>query len=109
VKRILNYLLGTKDKSLVIILDINRGLESYIDADFAGAYDKENLEDIENVLLRTGYIIKYTNFPILWVSKLQLEIALSTIESKYIALSTALRDVIPLIGLLEITSSAFGL
>jgi hypothetical protein len=38
---------------------------------------------------------------LLWVSKLQTEVALSTIEAEYIALSQAMRDVIVLINILE--------
>ena len=49
---------------------------------------------------RTGYVILYANCQIIWSSKLQTEIALSTTESEYIALSQSLRDVIPLMGLL---------
>ena len=50
---------------------------------------------------RTGYVIKYANCPIICFSKLQTEIALSTTESEYIAFSQAMRDVIPMMGLLE--------
>ena len=50
---------------------------------------------------RTGYVICYANCPVIWSSKLQTEIALSTTEAEYIALSQSLRDVIPLIALLE--------
>ena len=39
--------------------------------------------------------------PITWQSKLQTEIALSTTESEYIALSTAIWEVIPLLNLLQ--------
>ena len=39
--------------------------------------------------------------PIVWVSKLQTEVALSTTEAEYIALTQAMRDLIPLLGLLE--------
>ena len=49
---------------------------------------------------RTGYVIMYAGCPIHWISKLQTEIALSTTESEYIALSQALRDVIPMMALL---------
>ncbi len=34
--------------------------------------------------------------PCLWASKLQTEIALSTLEAEYIALSTAMRDLLPM-------------
>ena len=43
----------------------------------------------------------YANCPILWVSRLQTEIALSTAEAEYIAFSQSLRDVISLITLLK--------
>jgi len=109
VKRIVKYLIGTKDKGLILKPDKSKGIECFVDADFAGAYDKQNSEDEENVLSRTGYVIKYANCPVLWVSKLQSEIALSTTESEYIALSTALRDVIPLMGLVKDISKAFNL
>jgi hypothetical protein len=36
-----------------------------------------------------------------WSSKLQTEIALSTIEAEYIALSQAMREVLPIIWLME--------
>ncbi|KAL7517056.1 hypothetical protein ACHAWF_000103 [Thalassiosira exigua] len=50
---------------------------------------------------RTGFIIMFANCPIFWVSKLQTEIALSTAEAEYIALSQALREVIPLMMLMK--------
>ena len=49
----------------------------------------------------------YANCPILWVSHLQTEIALSTAEAEYIALSQSLRDVIPLITLLKEINKVF--
>jgi len=42
----------------------------------------------------------YANCPVLWASKLQTEIALSTVEAEYIALSTSLRELIPMRTLL---------
>ena len=52
------------------------------------------------MLLRTGYVIFYADCPVVYISKLKTEIALSTAESEYIALSQAMRDIIPLIQLL---------
>ena len=43
----------------------------------------------------------HAGVPVFWHSKLQTEIALSTCEAEYIALSAAMREVIPLIQLLE--------
>ena len=38
----------------------------------------------------------YQGCPILWVSKMQTQCALSTMESEYLALSQSMRDLIPL-------------
>jgi hypothetical protein len=43
----------------------------------------------------------YNNCPIIWASKLQMSVAVSTCEAEYVALSTALREVIPLMRLLD--------
>ena len=49
-----------------------------------------------SVKSRTGFVITIADCPLLWVSKLQTEIALSTLEAEYIALSQSMRCVIPL-------------
>eukprot|EP00957_Ditylum_brightwellii_P066929 5079553-Ditylum_brightwellii.AAC.1 len=72
--------------------DLNRGLEVYVDASFAGEWNSENSEEPTSVLSRTGYIIKYANCLIVWTPKLQTEIALSTTEAEYVALSQAMRE-----------------
>ena len=51
----------------------------------------------------------FAGCPITWGSKLQTEIALSTTESEYIALSSAMREVIPFMGLVQEISQTFGL
>ena len=43
----------------------------------------------------------YANCPIIWQSKLQTTIALSTTEAKYVALSSAMRDVIYFMNLID--------
>ena len=43
----------------------------------------------------------HAGMPVLWRSKLQTEIALSTFEDECIVLSTAMREVIPLMQLLK--------
>ena len=45
--------------------------------------------------------VKYSNYLILWASKLQTEISLSTTEAEYIALSQAMREIIPMMEHLE--------
>ena len=48
---------------------------------------------------RSGWIVRFAGAPITW--KLQTITALSTTEAEYIALSTSLREVIPLMGILK--------
>ncbi|GFH58525.1 hypothetical protein CTEN210_15001 [Chaetoceros tenuissimus] len=98
VKRIGRYLLGTRDKGIVFKPDINKlgELECFVDADFAGNYTKEQSQDPNSVRSRTGCVILYAGCPIIWFSKLQTEISLSTTEAEYIALSTACRELLPM-------------
>jgi len=93
IKRLGEYLYHTKTEGIVYNPDITKGLECYVDADFAGGWMQADANDAENVLSRTGIVIMYTNCPIFSCSRLQTEIALSTADSEYIALSTALQEV----------------
>ena len=71
---------------------------------------KDGNHDIpESVLSRKGFVIMNAGCPIIWVSKLQTEISLSTTESEYIALSSAMREVIPFLGLMKETAGLFGI
>jgi hypothetical protein len=45
--------------------------------------------------------------PVLWVSKLQTETALSTMMAEYIALSVAIRDLIPIFKALALEVGNF--
>ena len=76
-------------------------LDLYVDADFAGLWGHEHDQDPVFVKSRTGYLITLGECPVIWVSKLQTEIALSTLESEYIALSQAMRDLVPMRRLLQ--------
>ena len=51
----------------------------------------------------------YSGCPITWGSKLQTEISLSNTESECIALSSAMPEVIPFLGLMKETAGLFGL
>jgi histone deacetylase 1/2 len=101
VKRLCRYLLGTKDKGIIFRPDVSLGFQCYVDADWAGNWNKEYAEDPANVHSRTGFLITYAGCPIVWSSKLQPLVALSTTEAELIALSTALREVISLMNLLK--------
>ena len=109
VQHIIRYLIGTKDKGLLFKPNKEKGLECYVDADFAGGWANANASDADSILSRTGFVILYHNCPIFWSSKLQTEITLSTAEAEYIALSQAMRSVVPLITFLEELSTVINI
>jgi hypothetical protein len=95
LKRIGRYLAITADKGIIMNPEkLDPKLIAYCDADFAGDYCKEYSDDPSTAYSRSGYVITYGGCPIVWQSKMQTEIALSTTESEYMALSACLRDVI---------------
>ncbi|KAL7474157.1 hypothetical protein ACHAW6_000148 [Cyclotella cf. meneghiniana] len=56
-----------------------------------------------------GYVILAFGCPVLWCPHLHTEIALSTMEAKYIALSMACKDLFPLLDLVCELSATVGL
>ena len=109
VKRIGRYLLGTANRGIMYSPEMKKGLECYVDADFAGGWAKADANNPDNVLSRTGYIITYAGCPLIWASRMQTEISLSTAESEYIALSTSMRDVISIMQLMDEINKIFPL
>jgi hypothetical protein len=101
VKRIGRYLLSTKDKGLIMKPNME-GLECWVDASHASEWSsKASKDDPNTARSRMGYIIKYGGCPMHWASKMQTEIALSSTEAEYIALSQAMREVMPIMWLME--------
>ena len=101
VKRIGRYLLATRDKGITM-QPRDHSFDCWVDADFVGNWNPDiAMEDIGTAKSRSGGLITYAGCPLLWLSKLQTEVALSTTEAEYISLSTALREVIPLMNLCE--------
>ena len=97
------YLLHSRKKGMRSRADITCGLEVFVDASFAGNWDKKDAQtgDRDTASSRHGYIILYYVCPLIWKSQLQTEIALSSTKSEYTGLSYALREAIPLMALLE--------
>lgn len=108
VKRIVRYLKGTAEHGLILRPDNSRGIECYVDADFAGTYKPELSDKPESLLSRTGYTIYFKGCPIIWVSKMQTEITLSTTEAEYVALSQSMRDVIPFMQIIDEVNSLYS-
>jgi hypothetical protein len=109
LERIGQYLKFTTDQGLILrptgVLDI----DVYCDADFAGLWSYEDSLDPSCVKSRTGFVICLSNCPVIWTSKLQSEIALSTMEAEYNALSFAMRSVLPFKALVHSVTRGIGL
>ena len=105
------YLLGTREKGLILkpMATDHFEMDVFVDADFMGLYGKELRSDPANVKSRTGFVICLNGCPIIWSSKLQESIALSTMMAEYYALSTAMREVIPLRRLVETVAHGCGM
>ena len=71
-------------------------LDCYADANFAGLYHRDDPQDPAGARSRTGFVITLGENPILWKSKLQTETATSTMHTKYVAASTAMRALVHL-------------
>ena len=91
VRAIGHYLIGMRDKGIVMKLDHTKSFECWVDANFAGNwYEPGAMKDPMTTKSRSGWVITYTRCPITWSSKLQTLMALSTTEADYVALSLAL-------------------
>jgi hypothetical protein len=101
IKTIVRYLKRTEHQGTYLNQDFYKNadclkLECFVDADFAGLYKQDPDESPSSAKSRTGYVIRLAGAPLIWKSKLQTEISLSTLESEYSALSQAMRQLIPL-------------
>ena len=80
-----------------------------MDADFAGLYGYEDDQDPVSVKSRTGFTLTLFGCPIIWSSKLQSEITLSSTAVKYVVFSMAMRELLPMRTLLQEVGSKLGL
>ena len=101
VKRICRYLHGTKENGLVFNPSKKLVVDFYADAYFAGRWGHEYPQDPICARSRTGFVVNFYNCPLLWVSKLQTYIALSTLNSEYVALSHPIRALLNLEALIK--------
>jgi hypothetical protein len=101
------YLCNDCKCGIIYKVNKSKGIEVYVDADFAGGWSSADANDEDKVLLRTDFVICYVNCPLIGCRKLQIKIALSTAEAEYIATSHALRDTIPVQNLVKEVSCIF--
>ena len=104
VKRIGRYLLATRHKGYNLCPKPHRSFECFVDASIAGEWithlQQQAISDPNTAQSRTGFVIMLAGVPLLWSSKLQTEIALSSTEAKMIALSASAQEIIFLMRLL---------
>jgi hypothetical protein len=96
------YLKKTRNLGLKFKPDPKKGFECYCDKDFSGNWNKEFAPVYPSTAKsQSGWIIFYSGCPVSWASKLQSQIALSSTEAEYIAMSQALHDIISIMNLLQ--------
>ena len=109
LKRIGRYLKGTRSMGLIMDPTSDLTIDCYPDADFAGLWGHEHPQDPHCARSRTGYVITISGCPVIWRSSLQTEIAMSTMEAEYVAMSTACKDLFPLIDLVRELGGCLGI
>ena len=104
IKCILRYLKGTQTKGMTVSPLNEFRVDCYIDIYFARLWKVEDKQDPVSAKSRSRHLIAFMGCPLLWPPKLQTQIVSSTMESEYIALSQAMRE---LIGLHEILKGLY--
>jgi hypothetical protein len=99
----------TENEGLLLQPSQDFTVDCYVDADFAGLWGYEDPNDPTVAKSRTGFVICISDCPVVWSSKLQSSIALSTMEAEYNALSSAMRDLLPLRTVVTTVARAVGI
>ncbi len=99
---LVGYLMKSRDLGIHFKPDPSMGFKCYCIADFSGHWNKTlALDDSSTAKSRSSWNIFYAGCPVSWASKLQSQVALSTTEANYIAMLQSLRNVIPIMGLVQ--------
>eukprot|EP00957_Ditylum_brightwellii_P105431 8037667-Ditylum_brightwellii.AAC.1 len=117
IKRIVHYLISTKDThpgqkgcyDMIIKLTDDLTLDCFVDVNFTGLWGCEDNQDPNCVKSCTGFFLTLGSTPILWISKLQSKVACSTMEAEYIALAHSIQELLPAQWLLEELASHLDL
>ena len=108
LKRIGRYLKNTASRGMIINPTKELVIDAYPDADFAGMYGYEKPTDPACAKSCTGFVIVFAGMPVMWQSKLQTETALSTMEAEIIALAACMRELIPIMDMVQELAVAVG-
>eukprot|EP00956_Cyclotella_meneghiniana_P021875 scaffold40516_cov93-Cyclotella_meneghiniana.AAC.5 len=112
LKRIGRYLKATQHKGLILNSSGKLKCDAYPHVNFAGLYGYESNSDpacAKRSKSRTGFLITVSDCPMVWVSKLQTETALSTMETEVNALAHCCRDLFPVIDIVSEIRKTVGL
>jgi hypothetical protein len=83
-KRKITHVQNRSDTDIDLVTNLK--LEAYVDADWATCK--------EDRVSQTGYIIMMMNGPVIWRSRKQKSVALSTMDAEYMALSDVIKEVV---------------
>ncbi len=84
-------------------------IDAYPDADFAGMYGYEKPTDPACAKICTGFVIVFSGVPVMWKSKLQTKTALSTMEAEVNALAACMRELIPIMDMVQSPAVSVGI
>jgi hypothetical protein len=91
------YLKKTQDLGTHFKPGQDKGFKCFCDADFSDNWNKHLAPfDPSTAKSRSGWIVFYAGCPVIWVSKLQTQVTLSTTEAEYIAMSQSIQDILPI-------------
>jgi hypothetical protein len=93
VKRILRYLVGTANFSLFFPYGSLLAVVAHSDSDWG--------TDVDSRRSRTGYVVTVAGGAVVWQSKIQKSVALSSCEAELYALAEASKELMWLMGLLQ--------
>ena len=100
LKRLTSYLKHTKDHGLVLNSNYYVcKVDAFPDANFSGMYGYKKPTYPACVKSRTVFIIKVSDCPVLWVSKLQTKNALVTMEAEITAMNHCCREMLTIVDI----------
>jgi hypothetical protein len=82
--RVVKFVLGTKERRILVKPNIDCGVMAYVDSDFAG--------DRGNRRSTTGFLVHLFGVPIAWKSRQQGGVTSSSSEAEYYAISELAKE-----------------
>ncbi len=80
---LVRYLKKTRDLETWFKPNCDKGFECYCDTDFSGnQYRRLALYDQSTAKSRSGWIVFYAGYCVIWASKLQTQVVVSTIKAE---------------------------